>query len=186
MKSNVVKFKKPTSLFKCWLRNRNFTQNTLDTRCQIKSPMWPHKIWQFRGGGVNRTDDLPLKSPSTIYPKSSVRFTPPPPKSPGKICPSNRQGRFTPPQIIQFWAKFQTHTTSCFASQRSFLRKTNNHNRTLVALNNQISLFHVFFHTSEGNTSSGWRLWEENDIAVQPSCTKVRVTTPKISSSDWY
>ena len=25
----------------------------------------------------------------------------------------------------RFWAKFRTHTTSCFASQRSFLRKTN-------------------------------------------------------------
>ena len=81
--------KKPTFLFKCWLRNRNFTQNTLDTRCQIKSLMWPHKIWWFRGG-VNRKDDLPLKSPSTIYPKSSVWFTPP-----------NCQGRFTP-QIAKY------------------------------------------------------------------------------------
>ena len=113
--------KKPTSLFKCWLRNRNFTQNTLDTRCQINILMWPHKIWQFWGGKSYRwftpqitkydlpqivcmihppkiaREDLPLKSPSTIY----------------------------PPQIVQFWAKFQTHTTSCFASQRSFLRKTN-------------------------------------------------------------
>ena len=55
--------------------------------------MWPHKIWQFRGR-VNRTDDLPLKSPSTIYPKLSVRFTPPeitredlPLKSPSTIYP---------------------------------------------------------------------------------------------------
>ena len=117
--------KKTTSLFKCWLRNRNFTQNTLDTRCQIKSLMWPHKIWRFQGGGVNCTDNLPLKSPSTIYPKSSVRFTPLP-ESPGKIYPSNCQVWFNPPQIVQCWAKFQTHTTSCFASQRSFLRKTNN------------------------------------------------------------
>ena len=50
---------------------------------------------------------------------------PPPPKLPGKICSSNCQGWFTTPQIIQFWAKFQMHTTSCFASQRSFLQKTN-------------------------------------------------------------
>ena len=50
-------WKKPTSLFKCWLRNRNFTQNTLDTRCQIKSPMWPNRTWRL--GGVNRTDNLP-------------------------------------------------------------------------------------------------------------------------------
>ena len=116
-----MKLKKPTSLFKCWLRNRNFTQNTLDTRCQIKSPTWPNQTWQFRGGKSYR--QFTLKLPSTIYPKSSVRFTPP--KLPGKIFPSNHQVRFTPPQIIQFWAKFQTHTTSCFASQRSFLRKTN-------------------------------------------------------------
>ena len=132
-----MKFKKPTSLFKCWLRNRNFTQNTLDTRCQIKSPMWPHKIWRL--GGVNRTGDLPLKSPSTIYPKSSVRFTPnrlydlPPQNRQGRFAPQiakydlpprNRQGRFAPqiaeydlppPQIVQFWAKFQTHNIMlCF------------------------------------------------------------------------
>ena len=91
-----MKFKKPTSLFKCWLRNINFTQNTLDTRCQIKSPMWPHKIWQFQGGGKSyrwftpqiakynlpqivcmiyppkiAREDLPLKSPRTIYPPSN-------------------------------------------------------------------------------------------------------------------
>ena len=114
-----MKFKKPTSLFRCWLKNRNFAHNTLDTRCQIKSPMWPHKIWQFWGGklyrrftpqiakydsprivctisgGVNCTDNLPLKLPGEIYPKSSVQFTPP--KSPEKIYPSNRQVQFTPP-----------------------------------------------------------------------------------------
>ena len=66
-----MKLKKPTSLFKCWLRNRNFTQNTLDTRCQIKSPMWPNRTWCL--GGVNRTDpqiakyDLP-QIICTIYP----------------------------------------------------------------------------------------------------------------------
>ena len=119
----MVKFKKPTSLFKCWRRNRNFTQNTLHTRCQIKSPMWPHKIWRFRGG-VNHTDDLPLKSPSMIYPKLSVRFTPPkitredlPLKLPSTIYPP-------PPKSSNFEQNFR-HTTSCFASQRSFLRKTN-------------------------------------------------------------
>ena len=72
--------------------------------------------------------------------KSSVWFTPQivctiyPPKLPGPIYPqivctiypSNHLYDLTPPQIVQFWAKFQTHTTSCFASQRSFLRKTNN------------------------------------------------------------
>ena len=88
-----MKFKKPTSLFKCWLRNRNFTENTLDTRYQIKSPMWPHKFGNFRGGKLYRRftpqiakydlpqiictiyppseiarEDLPLKLPSTIYP----------------------------------------------------------------------------------------------------------------------
>ena len=62
-----MKLKKPTSLFKCWLRNRNFTQKTLDTRCQIKSPMWPNRTWHL-GGGVNRTDDLPSNR--------QVRFTP--------------------------------------------------------------------------------------------------------------
>ena len=100
----MVKFKKPTSLFKCWLRNRNFTQNTLDTRCQIKSPMWPNRTWRFLGG-CKSYRRFAIKSPSMIYPKSPSMIP--------------------PPKIVQFWAKFQTHTTSCFASQRSFLRKTN-------------------------------------------------------------
>ena len=95
----------------------------------------PNRLYDL--GGVNHTDDLPsnhqvqftpnrlydfvggksyrrftLKSPSTIYPKSSVWFT-----------LRNRQERFTPqivcttypPQIIWFWAKFQTHNIMlCF------------------------------------------------------------------------
>ena len=106
-----MKLKKPTSLFKCWLRNRNFTQNTLDTRCQIKSPMWPNRTWRFLGGGKSYRR-FTLKSPSTIYPQIACTIYP-------------------PLQIVQFWEKFQTHTTSCFASQRSFLRKTN-YSRSLV------------------------------------------------------
>ena len=79
-----------------------------------------------------------------IYPKSSVQFTPSPQKSPGKIYPlklpstiyppQNCQGRFTPSnhqvqltpptKSSNFEQNFR-HTTPCFASQRSFLRKTN-------------------------------------------------------------
>ena len=93
--------------------------------------MWPHKIWQFWGGlgGVNYTDDLPLKLPrrftpnrviictiyppkitredlplklpSMIYPKSSVQFTPSPQKSPGKIYPLKLPSTIYPPQNCQ-------------------------------------------------------------------------------------
>ena len=125
-------------------------------------------------GGVNYTDDLPLKLPSTIYPKSSDhlydlppqnhqgRFTPqiakydlpqiictiyplppkitredlppqiakynlPPPKNcKGRFTPSNHQVQLTPPptRSSNFEQNFR-HTTPCFASQRSFLLKTN-------------------------------------------------------------
>ena len=72
-----MKLKKPTSLFKCWLRNRNFTQNTLDTRCQIKSPMWPNRTWWFLWVGGKSYRRFTLKSPSTIYPQIACTIYPP-------------------------------------------------------------------------------------------------------------
>ena len=84
----------------------------------------------------------PPKSAGTIYPKSAVmiypnwqwRFTPsPPPKSAGTIYPKSAVMIYPPPQICsddlpqicKIEQNFR-HTTSCFASQRSFLRKTKN------------------------------------------------------------
>ena len=75
-----MKLKKPTSLFKCWLRNRNFTQNTLDTRCQMNRPMWPNRHCRFGGGGKS-CRQFGIKSAVTIYPQIGSDDLPPPPKS---------------------------------------------------------------------------------------------------------
>ena len=54
----------------------NFTQNTLDTRCQIKSPMWPNRTWRLGGSIVQiiypqiAKYDLP-QIICTIYPPSN-------------------------------------------------------------------------------------------------------------------
>ena len=71
-------------------------------------------------------EDLPLKLPRTIYPPTpKITREDLPLKSPRIIYP--------PPQIINFEQNFR-HTTSCFASQRSFLRKTNEYCKTFYLL----------------------------------------------------
>ena len=93
-------------------------------------PIWGKSSLPNSGGGKSSLQ-IWCKSSLLIYPQITkyqlhqiVGFTPPEIRQ-WRFTP-NLQWRFTPPQSVQFWAKFQTHATSCFASQRSFLRKTNN------------------------------------------------------------
>ena len=104
--------------------SRRFTPNR-----QVRFLGGVNRQVRFLGGGVNRTDNL--LSCCCVgcchYPNCQVQIIwmiyPPPPKSYLAIW-GKSSGRFTPPQIVNFEQNFR-HTTSCFASQRSFLRKTN-------------------------------------------------------------
>ena len=58
----------------------------------------------------------------------------------------------------RFWAKFQTHTTSCFASQRSFLGKTNKRTQEVKSLNfHSVTLFDFTFSCSVHGSRTAWR-----------------------------
>ena len=119
----------------------DFRGGKLYRRFTLKSPstIYPKSSVWFRGGKSYRW--FTLKSPSTISGGKSYRwFTPQiakydlpqivcmiyPPEIAREDLPLKSSVRFTPPKSSDFEQNFR-HTTSCFASQRSFLRKTNNH-----------------------------------------------------------
>ena len=75
-------------------------------------------------GGVNHTDNLPLKLPSTIYPKSSVRFTPSP-----EIAREDLPLKITkydlPPKLSNFEQNFKRTQHHALLHKGLFCEKTN-------------------------------------------------------------
>ena len=113
-------------------------------------------------GGVNR---FTLKSPSTIYPKSSVRFTPNrlydlppyPPKSPGKIYPSNCQVRFTPPlKSSNFEQNFKRTQDHALLHKGLFCERPNSRAKSIDEVYTFCRMYHRLGIRGFTNRKSCW------------------------------
>ena len=136
----LKEIKKPTCLSKSWATNKDFTQNSFATRCLVPG------VLSEMGGGKSPgrftlksiKSDLPSNRPAEIPPPQSLIFRQISTHT-TDIMLCYRPAEIPPPPNRLFSDKFQlTQPTSCFAIQRSFLRKTNQNSNSTTTISNTV------------------------------------------------